>query len=334
MVRVPILKIYGNKYIIILKTDKGMKQLTSHILMIRPSNFGFNEQTASNNSFQSTGSIDNNELRVIAQNEFDDMVNHLQSKGIHTHIIEDTALPVKPDAVFPNNWISTHENGTLITYPMFAPNRRIERREDIIESLEDKFKMNHRYSFEFYEEEDEPMFLEGTGSLIFDRPNSLVYACTSQRTDIRLIDKFNVLMGTQSIVFRALDSQGNDIYHTNVMMALGLDFVVICMESIPDESSRKRLVNSFNLTGKEIIEISLSQVESFAGNMLEVENNKGDRFLCLSQKAFDVLTDSQKQKLSDKTTLLPIPITHIEKYGGGSVRCMMCEIFLPLKTKK
>ncbi len=311
-----------------------MKQLTAHILMIRPANFGFNTQTAESNSFQSKVNIDDVELKQIAQNEFDNMVELLRSQNIDIHVIEDSTDPIKPDAVFPNNWISTHENGSLITYPMYAENRRIERREDIIEYLDNQFKIKHRYSFEFYEDEEEPMFLEGTGSLIIDRTHEIVYACTSQRTDIRLIDKFNVLTGTKSVVFQSVDKNGMEIYHTNVMMALGEDFVVICMESVPNEVSRKQLIQSFEKTGKEIIEISLEQVENFAGNMLEVKNIHGKRFLCMSQSAYDVLNETQIQKLSSKTTLFPIPIPHIEKFGGGSVRCMMCEIFLPQKQNK
>jgi hypothetical protein len=308
-----------------------MRQTTSHILMIRPSGFAFNEQTAASNSFQVSDDVLDKNLSDLATEEFDSMVSLLSSVGIQVHVIQDTEIPPKPDAVFPNNWISTHENGTLITYPMFAPNRRTERREDIIDYLSDKFNIKHRYSFEFYENEDEPMFLEGTGSMIFDRPGNMVYACTSPRTDIRLIDKFNVLMGTQSLVFQAVDRHGKDIYHTNVMMAVGQDFAVVCLESIADPDSRKRVRHTLEHGGKEIVDITLHQMEHFAGNMLEVENQEGKRFLCMSKSAFDVLTEKQKEILSEKTTLLPVSIPHIEKYGGGSVRCMMCEIFLPVK---
>lgn len=271
-------------------------------------------------------------LKDVAKLEFDNMVQILRSKGIHVIVIEDTENPVKPDAVFPNNWISFHENGVLITYPMFAKNRRIERREDIIELINEKFRINNRYSFEFYENDnEEPLYLEGTGSMIFDRPNGIVYACLSQRTDATLIDKFNVLMGTQSFVFKAVDRNGLEIYHTNVMMALGEDFVVICLDSISDMESKNQLLKIFEKTGKEVIDISIKQMESFAGNMLEVKNKNNERYLCMSQTAFDSLKQEQKDKLSARTHLLPIPITNIEKYGGGSVRCMMAEIFLPEK---
>ena len=309
-----------------------MQQLTNQILMIKPANFGFNEQTAGNNAFQSTETVvDTEALKQIARTEFDVMVNMLTSRGIHVTVIEDTPTPIKPDAVFPNNWISFHENGTLITYPMFAPNRRIERREDIIEAIEKKFKVNSRYSFEFYEEGNEPLFLEGTGSMIFDREYGIVYACLSRRTDAVLIDKFNVLMGTNSCVFTALDRHNKEIYHTNVMMALGQDFVVICLESIPNPESKKQLLTLFEKTGKEVIDITLTQMEAFAGNMLEVKGLGGKRYLCMSNTAYQSLTNHQKEALSAKTNILSIPIDHIEKYGGGSVRCMMAEIFLPTK---
>jgi len=308
-----------------------MKQLTNYIMMIRPANFGFNEQTAANNAFQSKDVInDAQSLKEVARTEFDNMVATLEAKDINVMVIEDTETPVKPDAVFPNNWISFHRNGTLITYPMYAPNRRIERREDIIEQIGKRFNIKNRYSFEFYEDEDK-LYLEGTGSMIFDRQNDIVYACLSQRTDATLIDKFNVLMGTRSMVFKSVDRQGLEIYHTNVMMALGEDFVVICMESIPDEDSKKALINIFERTEKEIIEISYDQMESFAGNMLEVKSNDDIRYLAMSQTAYHSLNEDQKERLSQKTNLLPIAIDNIEKYGGGSVRCMMAEVFLPLK---
>jgi hypothetical protein len=307
-----------------------MRQLTNHIMMIRPANFGFNEQTAANNAFQSKDKIsDTHALKEVAKQEFDNMVKILRSVGVQVFVIEDTNSPVKPDAVFPNNWISFHENGALITYPMYAPNRRIERREDIVGMIEQKFAIKNRYSFEFYEEEN--LFLEGTGSMIYDRPNNLVYACSSERTDVRLLDKYNVLMGTKSIVFHALDRNGKDIYHTNVMMALGEDFVVICLESIHDEVSKKAVLASFEQTKKVVVDISYDQMEAFAGNMLQVEGNNKERYLVMSQTAYLSLNKNQKETLEKLTHILPIPIDNIEKYGGGSVRCMMAEVFLSPK---
>jgi len=308
-----------------------MQQLTRNILMIRPENFGFNDQTAANNAFQSREEVPDVEvLKQIAKKEFDDMVILLRSKGIKIMVIEDTPSPSKPDAVFPNNWISFHENGTIITYPMFAPNRRIERREDIIDQIDEKFQIKNRYSFEFYEDEDE-LFLEGTGSMIFDRPNRIVYACLSERTDATLIDKFNVLMNTQSIVFKSVDRNGREIYHTNVMMALGQTFVVICLDSILEDVSKNQLIKTFEKTGKEIVPISYQQMENFAGNMLEVLGAENQRYLVMSQSAYDSLNQDQIETLSKHTNLLPVGIPNIEKYGGGSVRCMMAELFLPEK---
>jgi hypothetical protein len=308
-----------------------MSQLTNQIMMIRPANFGFNEQTAANNSFQSRDEIlDSDALKQVARNEFDEMVSVLRSVGVNVTVIEDTEFPVKPDAVFPNNWISFHENGSVITYPMFATNRRIERREDIIEALKDTFDVKNRYSFEFYEIEEE-IFLEGTGSMIFDRPNKIVYACLSERTDVTLINKFCVLMGYKAVTFRSLDRNGKDIYHTNVMMALGKDFVVICLDSVHPDESKKMLLNQFEETDKVVIEITYDQMEAFAGNMLEVLSKDGKRYLVMSQSSYDCLTDIQMSTLKKHTNLLPISIKNIEKYGGGSVRCMMAEVFLPKK---
>jgi hypothetical protein len=307
-----------------------MDQLTRNIIMIRPAHFGYNAETAVNNSFQTEADLSDQErIRQDAILEFDNMVNILRTKGVRVTVIQDTDEPVKPDAVFPNNWVSFHQNGTVITYPMFAANRRIERRQDILDSLSAEFSIHNKYSFEFYEDEGE--FLEGTGSMIFDREHRIVYACLSQRTHITLIDKFNLLMHTRSVVFHALDKQGQPIYHTNVMMALGKDFVVICLECIPDEDKRQELLQTFKETGKDVVEISLAQVDHFAGNMLEVMGDQNNRYLVMSQTAYDSLKPDQISALSQYTNLLPIPIPSIEKYGGGSVRCMMAENFLPAK---
>ncbi|MBK8820516.1 MAG: amidinotransferase [Saprospiraceae bacterium] len=307
-----------------------MPALTNNIVMIRPAHFGYNAETAVNNAFQQKATEDQNDIiRKEAIREFDNMVEMLRSKGVNVEVVQDTDTPVKPDAVFPNNWISMHDNGSVITYPMYAQNRRIERREDLIEAISLKYRINNQYSFTFYEDEGE--FLEGTGSMIFDRENAIVYACLSPRTHITLIDKFNLLMKTKSIVFKALDKNNQPIYHTNVMMALGQDFVVICMDCIPDEDSKKQLISSFEKTGKQIVEITYDQVDSFAGNMLEVLGKNNERYLVMSKTAFDSLNDHQKDILSQKTNILPVPIPTIETYGGGSVRCMMAENFLPVK---
>ncbi len=307
-----------------------MAQLTNHIMMIRPSHFGYNEQTAKDNFFQSgdTG-LAPKEIAHAAQKEFDSMVDTLTKVGVDIIVIQDTENPVKPDAVFPNNWISFHSGGIVITYPMFAPNRRIERRDDVIEIIGQHFDVNRRYTFDHYEKNG--LFLEGTGSMIFDREHKIVYACLSQRTDVTLIDKFCVLMGYRKVLFNAMDNEGKPIYHTNVMMALGRDFVIICKECIDKEENWEELKNAFENTRKEIIEITLDQVEKFAGNMLQVKTDDGVPVLVMSKSAFDSLDKNQITILENHTKILTIPIPTIEHFGGGSVRCMMAEIFLPQK---
>lgn len=307
-----------------------MATTTNHILMIRPANFGFNTQTADNNAFQSESTNETaTQIAEKAKVEFDNMVEVLRSKGINVLVIEDTDSPLKPDAVFPNNWVSFHVNGAVLTYPMFAPNRRVERREDIIESIGESFDIKRRYTFEHYEEDE--MYLEGTGSMLFDRDHKIVYACLSKRTDARLLDKFCVLVEYNREVFHAVDRNGMPIYHTNVMMALGEDFAVLCKESIHIPEELKSLEATLERTGKEIIDISYDQMESFAGNMLQVRNESGQTYLVMSQSAYDSLNEEQVDVLSSKTELLPIDISTIEYYGGGSVRCMMAEIFLQKK---
>ncbi len=299
--------------------------------MIRPANFGFNEETAGNNAFQSDDKGESpSEISKKARSEFDEMVKILRSKGVNIVVVDDTPSPVKPDAIFPNNWVSFHVNGAVLTYPMFAPNRRIERREDVIDEIGKTFKVERRYTFEHYEEEG--MFLEGTGSMLFDRDNKIVYACLSQRTDARLLDKFCVLVEYQRVVFHSVDRNEMPIYHTNVMMALGEDFAVLCKDSMQNPEELKELEAVLNQTGKEIVDISYDQMEAFAGNMLQVKNDTGQNFLVMSQTAYESLNDNQIQTLSAKTKLLPIDIGTIEYYGGGSVRCMMAEIFLQRKS--
>jgi hypothetical protein len=299
--------------------------------MVRPANFGFNAETAENNAFQSNdrgeAAVD---IAAQAKEEFDAMVQILRSKGVNIIVVEDTNEPKKPDAIFPNNWISFHNNGAVVTYPMFAKNRRIERREDIIEGLKGDFEVDRRYTFEHYEEDG--LYLEGTGSMLFDRDRNIMYACLSERTNPQIIDKFCVLMGSERVVFHSVDRNGDAIYHTNVMMALGEDFVVLCTESIPKREELDELLDKLESTGKELIDITFDQMEAFAGNMLQVRNSAGETILVMSQTAYDSLDSNQIDKLSSKTTILPININTIEYYGGGSVRCMMAEVFLPRKS--
>ncbi|MEK7258021.1 MAG: arginine deiminase-related protein, partial [Bacteroidota bacterium] len=232
-------------------------QTTSHILMVRPSNFGFNEETAASNAFQVNDATRSAAL-IAAQavREFDAFVEKLRSAGVDVIVANDTDQPVKPDAVFPNNWVTFHQDGSIVTYPMFAPTRRMERREDIIQDIQKRFRAERKIQLEEFETVDE--FLEGTGSMIIDRQNHLVYACLSPRTTANLLTRFCKLMRYEPVAFHAVDGSGQEIYHTNVMMALGETFVVICMETVRREREANLLRQKFAETGKEIIEISLA----------------------------------------------------------------------------
>jgi len=301
-------------------------QITDTILMVRPANFGYNQETAVNNSFQTEeGSENKSAISEQALVEFDHMVKQLEDAGVNVIVIDDTPDPVKPDAIFPNNWISLHANKSVITYPMFAANRRLEKREDIVSMLEEKYEYNRRFTFDFYEAEDS--FLEGTGSMILDRPNKIVYACISPRTNVKVLDKFCVLMNYQKVIFHALDDDNKQIYHTNVMMALGVDFVVICLDSIADPKERSIVEEKFKATNKQVVDITTAQMNQFAGNMMQVRTSGGEKVLVLSQAAYNSLKARQIKQLESLTKVLPIDISTIEKYGGGSVRCMMAEVF-------
>ncbi len=306
------------------------QQTTPHILMVRPANFAFNEETAANNAFQSRdGKLTPAEMRERAMQEFDGFVAQLRAAGVDVIVAHDTASPVKPDAVFPNNWVTFHQEGYMVTYPMFAPTRRLERSDAIIDTvLEQGYHSEKRICLENNEAKN--IFLEGTGSIIFDHQNRLAYACLSQRTDADLLEELCQQMGYQKVVFHAVDANGQDIYHTNVMMALGETFVVICMDSVRDAAERRMLENKFRETHKEIIDITLDQMNAFAGNMLQVRNTSDHTILVMSSTAFHALTPAQVQKLENHTQLLHAPIHTIETYGGGSARCMMAEVFLPM----
>ena len=305
-------------------------QTTSNILMIRPANFGFNEETAENNSFQTRAKmLTPEQVKARAQREFDEMVEKLRSKGINVIVIEDTETPIKPDAVFPNNWISFHENGSVMTYPMYSAKRRLERRDDVIDQIKKDFNVSSTYRLENFEETDQ--ILEGTGSMILDRVNKIVYACTSPRTNEYLLDVFCKILGYEKAVFQSVDGNGDDIYHTNVMMALGEDFVVIGLDTIKNEDQKNMLLEFFKKTNKAIIDISFEQILSFAGNMLQVRNDEGETFLVMSEQAFESLTDEQVKKIEQFTNIIYSNIEAIETLGGGSARCMMAEVFLQKK---
>lgn len=294
--------------------------------MVRPAAFGYNQETATNNFFQSTPDSDSEEIHRKALAEFDNMVSLLETNNINVLVIEDTKEPVKPDAIFPNNWISTWPDGTLTIYPMFAPSRRLEKRDEIVDEISKKFKVTKVQDWSEYEVEGR--FLEGTGSMIIDHDNELIYAAISERTNISVLEKFAATNNYQAVVFLATDKEGRPIYHTNVMMALGEQFCVLCEEAIEEEWELIAVRQLLESTGHDIVPITRTQMCSFAGNMLSVKNNKEEYFIILSQTAFDSLRKEQKRMLEAYGQLIPIPIPTIEKVEGGSVRCMMAEIFL------
>lgn len=310
---------------------QSFQQTTDTILMVRPAHFGFNEETASNNAFQvNDQSLSAAEIQEKAKAEFDTFVSTLRAAGINVIVVEDTADPLTPDAVFPNNWVTFHQDGLIITYPMYAAKRRLERREDVLNDLSSQFEITNHVRMEGHEAQDK--FLEGTGSMILDRPNRLVYACLSPRTDPELLEEFSRITGYTPVLFHAVDGQGQDIYHTNVMMALGETFVVIVMDSIRDAEDKSDLLSYFDATGKEVIDLSLDQMMSFAGNMLQVRNTSGQTFLVMSTQAYESLRPDQIAKIEKHTKILHSPIKTIETYGGGSARCMMAEVFLPHRS--
>ncbi len=303
--------------------------LASTILMVRPAAFGFNKQTAANNFFQSSSSLTAEQLQQKAVQEFDNMVATLRSRDINVFVIDDTKEPVKPDAIFPNNWLSTSADGTVYVYPMYAPNRRLEKRDDILQLLANNFIVNDLQDWSEYEVEG--LFLEGTGSMIIDYENKIIYACVSERTCRPLLEKFAAANGFNAFLFTATDKKNQPIYHTNVMMALGENFAILCEESIADESELIAIRHLPESTGRTIIPITKEQVHSFAGNMLQVKNNKDEKFLIMSQTAYDSLRKEQRELLETFSALLPIPVPTIEEVEGGSVRCMIAEIFLEKK---
>lgn len=307
------------------------KQTSAHIMMVRPANFGFNEQTAESNAFQTNDtSLSQEQINTQAIAEFDAMVAQLRSVGLHVHLVEDSPLPIKPDAIFPNNWVSFHDNGTVITYPMFSPNRQTEIREDVLEEMEANFVVKKRIRFNRFTEKQ--LFLEGTGSMILDRDNRIVYACLSARTEENLLYNFAEWADYEPVLFLAVDSSDLEIYHTNVMMSVGESFAIICLDSIKEAADRVMVRAKLEKTNKEIIDISYEQMLSFAGNMLQVSNALGETYLVMSEQALKSLNNRQIEAIESHTKILACKIDTIENYGGGSARCMMAEVFLPVKA--
>ena len=303
-------------------------QCTDTILMVRPANFGFNEETAANNAFQDNHTeLTKHEISDLAIREFDGMVDGLRAEGVKVVVIQDTSEPLKTDAVFPNNWMSTHEDGSCLWYPMFSPNRRKERRDDIMSSLSEEYELQTDKELLKYEEKGQ--FLEGTGSMILDRENKIVYACFSERTDQEVLESFGKKRGYKIVGFDAVDEEGLPYYHTNVIMTLGQKVAIICTEGIVDEAQKAMVLDHLEKTGKTVVAITREQVLAFAGNMLEVIGNDGPSLMVMSTSAYNSLTDDQLNIIKNHNKIVHLPIGTIEKFGGGSARCMMAEIFLP-----
>lgn len=298
-------------------------QTTSTILMVRPAKFAFNTETAANNQFQKA--TDQAQVNEKAIEEFDRYVELLRQNGIEVIVIQDTAEPHTPDSIFPNNWFSTHATGELVLYPMFAPNRRQERKEAVLDYLKKDYIPKKTIDLTHYEEEG--LFLEGTGSMIIDHNKKVVYACRSPRTDEKVFNDFCHQMQLQPLLFSSMDSQGQPIYHTNVMLTIGEKLAVICSESITDKQEKEKVLSSLKNAGKEIVDISQEQVKEFAGNMLEVQNKQGKSFLIMSASAKKSLTDAQIKQIEKYDTILAPDLAIIETNGGGSARCMLAEIF-------
>lgn len=295
--------------------------------MIRPARFAGNIETAASNHFQQPSRVDSS-IQEQALREFESLRNALLQVGITVNALDDTPAPHKPDAIFPNNWLSFHADGTVVLYPMMAPNRRLERRVEVLEQLNQSGYHIHNV-IDLSSHETANQFLEGTGSLVLDRVHHIAYACLSPRTDIEVLGEFSQRLDYELVVFNARDTEQQSIYHTNVMMCVGSRFAVVCTAVI-DAHEHEGVLHALRSTGHEIVEISYDQMLCFAGNMLELQNNRGESVVVMSKTAFDSLLPAQRlqlQLLGGQLIVSDVPT--IEQQGGGSVRCMIAEVFLP-----
>ncbi len=302
-------------------------QHSSQLLMIQPVQFEYNVETAINNSFQVI--TEKNDTQQHALKEFNNLVSILRAHEMEVLVIEDSKDPHTPDSIFPNNWISFHEDGSLCLYPMFARNRRLERKQTVLDQINQQFEVQQIIDFTKYEQENK--FLEGTGSMVLDRENKIVYACISTRTNLAILQIFCEKLNYQLVYFEALDNQLLPIYHTNVMMCVADDYVIICLDSIKDDHQKNHVIKSITDTNKTIITITEQQLNQFAGNMLQVHNTTGERYLVMSTKAYQSLSDDQIKTISTFNKIIHADISTIEMNGGGSARCMIAEVFLKKK---
>ncbi len=309
---------------------KNMKQSTSNLFLIRPYKFFGNPETSINNYFQGDGLGNNNySINQKALVEFDNFFNVLKNNNINVFLFNDTPYPITPDSIFPNNWISTYQDGKIFIHSMFAKNRRLERRSDIIAFLKENFSFSQIFNDAEFNEKNNN-FLEGTGSMVLDRVNQIVYAALSERTCQDLLNEFCKKINFQPIVFTAYLNYNHRkvIYHTNVMMSICENFAIVCFESVASKNEQNKIIDSLDRTKKKIITISLDQVNNFCGNVLEVKNNKDENILIMSSRAFNCFSKNQKKIINSFCKIVHSPLDTIEKYGGGGARCMLAEIFL------
>jgi hypothetical protein len=293
--------------------------------MIRPCRFYPNPETAADNAFQRNANQSPDTLTLAARKEFDAAVQTLRASGVNVHVFEDPVEPEKPDAIFPNNWISTHHDGRVALFPMYSALRRRERRQDIIEDLRKRFWVTKVVDYSPFE--DEHCYLEGTGSLVFDHPSKIAYVSLSNRSNLKMIRRFADDFGYESVTFTSIGPDGEPIYHTNVMMCIGTGFAMVGLDMIQNKAERQDVRARLEKTGKEIVELSADQIENFAGNAVELHNQGGEKLLVLSSRAARVLSEEQRERLSRCARLVPLQLPTIE-LGGGSARCMIATIHL------
>jgi len=305
-------------------------QTSNHVLMIRPARFSGNTETAASNRFQNLGAgTAVADAQLAAAGEFDGLVDVLRAKGVRVFVFDDLPEPVTPDALFPNNWVSFHSDGTAVLYPMLAPNRRLERRRDILAALDDEHGFRLNRVIDLTHGEQQGRFLEGTGSLVLDRRNRLAYACLSPRTDATMLAEFADKLDYEAVPFSAIDANGFPVYHTNVMLSVGERFAAVCADAIV-EPDRRRVLDKLRCTSHEVIELTRTQMECFAGNLLELRGAGEDHFVVLSAAGVASLDARQKMVFAGVgLSLEAVPLPTIERLGGGSARCMITEIQLP-----
>src|SRR5882724_2550998 len=304
-------------------------QSTDSVLMIRPGRFYPNPETAADNAFQRDANRDLDALALVVRKEFDAAVQALRAAGINVHVFEDTAESEKPDAVFPNNWISTHDNGRVVLFPMYSALRRRERRQDIVEELHKHYRVTEVIDYSAFE--DEGCYLEGTGSLVFDHLNKIAYVSLSNRSNPKVIQRFADDFSYEPVIFTSIGFNGQSIYHTNVMMCIGTAFAMVGLEMIPNKAEQQQVRARLEKTGKDIVELSADQIANFAGNAIELHTKSGEKLLVLSNRADQALTENQRTRLRRYARLVPLELPTIE-LAGGSARCMIATIHLPPRS--